>query len=47
LKNDHKFIPHGKGAMTAEDGSVSEGLWRNGQIIEGLRIFTNGERYEG
>lgn len=42
-----KLIPHGQGALTAKDGTVTEGLWRDGQIIEGLRIFKNGERYEG
>lgn len=47
LRKAEKLIPHGKGTMTADDGSVSEGLYRDGQIVEGLRIFTNGERYEG
>ena len=41
------MIPHGKGTMTAEDGSVSEGVWKNGLIVEGHKIYTNGERFEG
>ena len=47
LNKEETLIPHGKGTITAEDGSVSEGLFRDGLIVEGLRIFTNGERYEG
>jgi hypothetical protein len=41
------FIPHGKGTMTFDDGSVIEGLWRNGQAAEGLKIYSNGDRYQG
>lgn len=42
------FIPHGKGTMTQNDGQIiSEGLWKQGEFVEGLRIFANGERFEG
>ena len=41
------FIPHGKGTMTMDDGSIIEGLWKNGQAIEGLKIYSNGDRYQG
>ena len=30
LRKAEKLIPHGKGTMTADDGSVSEGLYRDG-----------------
>jgi len=41
------FVPHGKGTMTFDDGCVTEGVWKNGQILEGTQIFTNGDRYQG
>lgn len=41
------FVPHGKGTMTFDDGSVTEGVWKNGQILEGTQIFSNGDRYQG
>lgn len=46
-KKKSTMIPHGKGTMTYDDGCVIEGVWKNGQIVEGTQIFTNGDRYQG
>jgi hypothetical protein len=43
----NNFIPHGKGTMTMDDGTVIEGLWKNGQVIEGVKFYSNGDRYTG
>lgn len=41
------LIPHGKGTLTMDDGSVIEGLWKNSEAFEGLKIYSNGDRYQG
>ena len=51
--------PHGVGKMTYADGSVSTGIWKNGQIVyegellngkphgRGKKVYSNGDVYEG
>lgn len=46
-EDSSKMIPHGKGTMTMEDGSVIEGLWKNSHAVEGIKIYSNGDRYQG
>lgn len=44
---ENKYIPHGAGAMTMEDGSRIEGIWKDSRALEGLKTYPNGDRYEG
>eukprot|EP00984_Skeletonema_dohrnii_P006457 scaffold2306_cov82-Skeletonema_dohrnii-CCMP3373.AAC.1 len=54
-----RLRPHGVGKMTYADGSVSTGIWKNGQIVyegellhgkpheRGKKVYSNGDVYEG
>ena len=38
---------HGGGKFTFSDDGFIEGKWTNGYFYEGVRMFKNGDKYEG
>ena len=38
---------HGEGKFTFSDDGFIEGKWTNGYFYEGVRMFKNGDKYEG
>ena len=46
-KDKKNFIPHGEGQMNYHDNRVYEGVFKNGQVLEGTLVYPNGDRYQG
>jgi len=38
-------VPHGQGCLTSADNNVYEGIFEDGQMIEGKIMYKNGEVY--